>query len=703
MAIYALDRTRLASRFVVPTTGFLRVGGRVIDLGAHRFVGGVPGRKLTPKAVAVLVALAREQGRTLTQDELLDRVWAGTCPTIDVVRQVIRELRRAFDEDVAAPRYIETIAKVGYRLIAECEFLDVPPDARSTVQSGPDGERSPQRRGGRVPGRGEAIVGAELYPRLSPDGTCVVYAASTGAHRFDIRMLDLEDSSTVVLASHAEGSASFPAWSPGGAEIAFYHWTQEHCWIVVSPIGGGPERSYEVCASGDPAHLEWFPDGRALLLSHRVDPASMIYRLYRLDLQSGRLAPYGDQDPGCTADQAPRFSPDGRWIAIKHGSMLAADLWLLPVAGTGAAARRLTHVQSSIRGHAWLPDGQGLVFSSYHLGHYALYLVDLDDPQPKSLNLSDAAYPAVRRDGTLLYQRIHKQLALRELFQAPQPASGARLLLPDASSGSDMCPMFSPDGRYLAFLSTRSGREQVWILDRQDGTSFQLTDFAGGDVKAPAWDFTGHRVMIPVRETDGSALYEVDVRRRTTRLLLRDRLFIDSAAFGSVETERWIAVGDAGATRLARLVLPDATAHASAVSVHTSETAARGLQTRGGDSGVYFREDSDGDLCRYDPDTHGRQRLALPFRPWQWRVSAGGIEILRRLDNGDIDVWHYDLRARIARHVSGPHANARQTVPAPGYLLAGRDPKSGRWIGPMVSRLQDDIAITKLDALAIRN
>lgn len=701
MAIYALDPTKRVSRSGVPTTGFLRVGGRLIDLGAHRFVGGVPGRKLTPKAVAVLVALAREQGRTLTQGDLLDRVWAGGCPTIDVVRQVIRELRRAFDEDVAAPRYIETIAKVGYRLIAECEFMDAPSTARVAAQPGADGGSSLPRRDGRAAGRGEAVVGAELYPRLSPDGTCVVYAASTDAHRFDIRMLDLEDARTEVLASHAEGSASFPAWSPSGAEIAYYHWTQEHCRVVVAPVGGGEERGYDVCACGDPAHLEWFPDGRALLLSHRVDPASMIYRLYRLDLHSGRLAPYGELDPGCTADQAPRFSPDGRWIAIKRGSMLAADLWLLPVSGTGA--RRLTHVQSSIRGHAWLPDGQGLVFSSYHLGHYALYLVDLDDPQPKSLNLSDAAYPAVRRDGTLLYQRIHKQLALRELFQAPQPASGARLLLPDAGSGSDMCPMFSPDGRYLAFLSTRSGSEQVWILDRQDGTSFQLTGFAGGDIKAPAWDFTGHRVMIPVRETDGSALYEADVGRRITRLLLRDRLFIDSAAFGSVESERWIAVGDAGATRLAQLVLADAAPHAPQADVQTSDIAARGLQTRSGDSGVYFREDSDGDLCRYDPETRARQRLALPFRPWQWRVSVGGIEILRRLDNGDIDVWHYDVRARIARHVSGPHASPAQSVPAPAYLMAGRDPKSGRWIGPTVSRLQDDIAITKLDALAIRS
>lgn len=103
---------------------FLAIESHVVDVDALRVTTnpGVP--RLTPKSLAVLLRLAQAEGRTLSRDALLNDVWKGTCPTPDVVTQAITDLRRAFGDDAHAPRYIETLPRVGYRLIAAVRFAD---------------------------------------------------------------------------------------------------------------------------------------------------------------------------------------------------------------------------------------------------------------------------------------------------------------------------------------------------------------------------------------------------------------------------------------------------------------------------------------------------------------------------------------------------------------------------------------------------
>jgi DNA-binding winged helix-turn-helix (wHTH) protein len=104
----------------------LRIGEHLVDLGALRVLTRPDHPRLTSKAVAVLVELVRHAGSTVTRDALLDRVWKGRCPTPDVLTQAIKELRRAFADDQRTPHYIETIPKVGYRLLARVLGLEAP-------------------------------------------------------------------------------------------------------------------------------------------------------------------------------------------------------------------------------------------------------------------------------------------------------------------------------------------------------------------------------------------------------------------------------------------------------------------------------------------------------------------------------------------------------------------------------------------------
>jgi len=89
-----------------------------------------------PKAMDVLVALARSAGEVVPQVVLVDTVWARRFLGDSVLKTAISELRTALGDDARTQRVIQTIAKRGYRLVAAIEWLA--PRAPSPVSARPD-------------------------------------------------------------------------------------------------------------------------------------------------------------------------------------------------------------------------------------------------------------------------------------------------------------------------------------------------------------------------------------------------------------------------------------------------------------------------------------------------------------------------------------------------------------------------------------
>ena len=73
--------------------------------------------KIEPKAMTVLICLARQQGQVVSREALEEQAWAGMVVGYDSLASAIIKLRKAFDDDSKKPRYIETVPKKGYRLI----------------------------------------------------------------------------------------------------------------------------------------------------------------------------------------------------------------------------------------------------------------------------------------------------------------------------------------------------------------------------------------------------------------------------------------------------------------------------------------------------------------------------------------------------------------------------------------------------------
>jgi dipeptidyl aminopeptidase/acylaminoacyl peptidase len=82
------------------------------------------------------------------------------------------------------------------------------------------------------------------------------------------------------------------------------------------------------------------------------------------------------------------------------------------------------------------------------------------------------------------------------------PFEGGTALQLTASPKAENRPLFSPDGRYLAFLSGRDGKKtQVWLLDRRGGEAAKLTDYKA-DVADLVWSPDGKRLALVVGDVD---------------------------------------------------------------------------------------------------------------------------------------------------------------------------------------------------------
>ena len=95
------------------------IGGFYIDLSRNQITQNNKTQTLAPKALAVLTHLAENQGKVVSHDALLEKVWKDTIVSPNTLQRSIAQLRKALGDDGKGQIYIQTHAKQGYSL--ECD------------------------------------------------------------------------------------------------------------------------------------------------------------------------------------------------------------------------------------------------------------------------------------------------------------------------------------------------------------------------------------------------------------------------------------------------------------------------------------------------------------------------------------------------------------------------------------------------------
>ena len=99
-------------------TQHYRIGGWTFRAGENELVQGGERRRLEDRAARTLELLCRRAGEAVGQDEIIAQVWNGRSQSPNSIPVVIGQLRRALGDDARSPRFIETVPKRGYRLVA---------------------------------------------------------------------------------------------------------------------------------------------------------------------------------------------------------------------------------------------------------------------------------------------------------------------------------------------------------------------------------------------------------------------------------------------------------------------------------------------------------------------------------------------------------------------------------------------------------
>lgn len=573
-----------------------RVGDYLIDPGALSVHGAQGSQRLKPKAMGVLVQLAAQPGVTVTRDELLEQVWKSLHVTPDVVGHAITALRRAFADPVDAPTYIETIPRIGYRLLApvaavapEAGSADAAVDAPPAEVPGDATRPRARRRWGwlaaaaalaalaagvvawsgwrpqpgpdapwlrlHAPQRITFAAGSETTPRLDPQGRRVAYVRAPVAHGpRDLMLQSVRETHARTLL--AGEPAQRLAWSADGTRLGYVRQGDGPCELQVLAIATGMRTRVFGCSAAGELFFDWNPsDARRIAFAELAQGQSGGSRIGLLVDDGGWKPRSFDYAHGPDhMDLDPRFSPDGKTLAFRRGANPTSDLYV--VSASGGAVRRLTRVRARISGFDWLPDGSGLVFSSDHAGRQSLYAVDLGKRGMLALGIQDASFPDIApRAWSMAFQIDQWRSGIAE---AAVGAGGAPAILAP-SSGRDRAASLSPDDARLAFVSDRDGGQQLWLLERASGALRRLTNHRDATIDAPAWSADGQRLLYVLRARGRHQLRELDIASGAVRRLVDSRASLRNAVYAGDAASVWYAGWDGRAWRLHRC----ARAHAS--------------------------------------------------------------------------------------------------------------------------------------------
>lgn len=401
--------------------------------------------QVEPKAFRVLLFLLHNPQKLITKEELLNAVWGETAVSENSLTRSIALLRRLLGDDTHVPRYIETVATVGYRFVCKVE------------------------------------VSEDVEGVLAPAG------ASGTPHE---AALNGTESAVDTVATRMPDSARWRSkrgWLAAGA-VAAVVLLASAIWYLRRPLSLPRITDYAQLTLDGRKKDVIGTDGKSLFLN-LVDPAGVA----QLPISGGKSVPIVPDLPSGSVSEGGitelrAVSPDGSSLLVISDYSFPSqegDLWIV---GTfGRPARFLTRSSNA----AWSPDGKQVVFAS---SHGDLYVMPSEGGEPRLLVASSAPANAVlptrnltwSPDGTRI--RYTRDFAIWEVA-----ADGTNLhqVIPGwRDSHFACCGRWTPDGEFFLFLEGSSLLKgmaflpgaQIWALDEREGSlrkrnvqPFQLT------------------------------------------------------------------------------------------------------------------------------------------------------------------------------------------------------------------------------------
>jgi Tol biopolymer transport system component/DNA-binding winged helix-turn-helix (wHTH) protein len=604
----------------------LRFGAFEVDVPAGELRKNGIRLKLQEQPFQVLCMLVERPGQVVTRDDLRNRLWsADTFVDFDHgLNAAVKRLRDTLGDSAENPRFVETVARRGYRFIGAVDI----PWATPSTQAAQALQRSAKSNKGNwilvavaLAGIVFAITlsrflsklppaqinmsplvtypGEKYFPSLSPSGQQVVFSWNGGAGTHFSLYEKIVGSERFLRLTNVPDVIDFGAvWSHDGREIAFARIVGGNGGIYTISALGGPERKLLPTAWGNsgsidafnPRLLDWSPDSKSIIYSD--NPASGQPRaLFQLPLDSMRTRQL-TSPPFQTGDIDPAVSPDGQTIAFLRDTIGAQSIYVMPI--SGGRERLIAAGLGLTVGLAWTGDGRNLIF-----GGRWLWTVPVAGGSPVRLQFGQDGYqPSIRGNRIVYTQATENDSIWRRQADSKGSYDQAQTLI--SSTRIDAGPQFSPDGDTIAFESDRSGVFEIWLCKTDASDVRQLTHLGVAWTGTPRWSPDGKFVVFDSRPYGNADIFVADIQGGPPRRLTSDP---SNEAVPSWSGDgRWIYFASDRSGRWEVWKIPSAGGNAIQITRH---------------GGFAALESADGKTLYY------AKGLALPGI---WQIATGGGE-----------------------------------------------------------------------------
>jgi len=502
--------------------------------------------RLPGQSFRVLRMLLERPDGLVTREEFRQALWpSDTFVDFDHgLSAAVNRLREALGDSADHPQFIETLPRRGYRFVGA---VDKPIFRSRTEPKGRFKESTAKTwwtsagatflivlcglgiwRYTRARSDGVArameivplvgLDGALSWPAFSPDGNQVVFALRD-EKRSGIYSTLVSGGKPLRLTNGSNDD--YPRWSPDGREIAFTRPSEQGVAIYTIPaLGGFERRLYSGPATEFPKAFDWSPDNEYLAIS-QAESDKTHARIALLSLADSRTRPI-TEPAELMLDMEPAFSPDGSTVAFVMSNVggMVSELYVVPV--SGGEAKRLTFDKRTIfPSPAWTPNGNEILFSSSRSGSPRLWRISAagGNPEPVAGGSMNAMGPTVSSRGNqLAYQEVLRQTDISRVDLMSKNLQPSQPVVVIGAKGRNFRPQFSPDGTRIAFESSQSGYNEIWVCDSDGSNCGSLTSLKGA-AGAPRWSPDARYIAFEYRPHGYSEIYVTEVGEGQPRLV----------------------------------------------------------------------------------------------------------------------------------------------------------------------------------------
>jgi TolB protein len=249
-----------------------------------------------------------------------------------------------------------------------------------------------------------------------------------------------------------------PIWSPDGKQVAFTRYRDPRGVWVINADGSGERLVFAWDQARWPS---WSPDGSQILFTRIhggqgeqtrcfrgfcfTRPAKVHWRLGVGNAYDGSFS----EPPSPLLSLSPDWSPKGDRLVF------AGNQGLVIENVNGSNVYNITNGADDID-PVWSPDGQRIVYTHRQHDHWELYAVDASGANP--VRLTDTP------------------------------------TLPDGTPANSVAAAWSPDGKYIAFYTDRSGKWEIWVM-KADGSDAQQMFASALNGLTLGYSFDGDRAL----------------------------------------------------------------------------------------------------------------------------------------------------------------------------------------------------------------